>query len=375
MKIALVHDYLSQDGGAERVLKAFHEIWPEAPIFVLFYDRKKLPEFVDAEVRESFISNLPFGKSKYQWYLPWMPLATERHNLHNFDVVLSSTSAFAKGVLTRPDTLHISYCHTPTRYLWTDTHEYIEDLKYNRLVKSFLPRLIHHLRMWDKMSVDRVDHFVANSGTVRGRIQKYYRRDSDIVYPPVDTDNFFVSRDVGDYFLAGGRLVPYKRFDLLIQVFNRLKKMKLKVFGEGPELENLKKMSKGNIEFLGRVSDDEKAKLLSQARAFIHPQVEDLGITPIESMASGRPVIAYPVGGVTETVIPGETGVFFTEQSWNSLLDAVLRFNYENWDSAKIREHVMKYDVAVFKEKMRKYVEDRYEELKQGLNQCALDIR
>lgn len=375
MKIALVHDYLSQDGGAERVLKAFHEIWPEAPIFVLFYDKKKLPDFIDAKIKESFISRLPFGRKKYQWYLPWMPLATERHNLHNFDVVLSSTSAFAKGVLTRPDTLHISYCHTPTRYLWTDTHEYLEDLKYNRLIKAFLPRLIHHLRLWDKMSVDRVDHFVANSGTVRGRIQKYYRRDSDIVYPPVDTEKFFISKDVGDYFLAGGRLVPYKRFDLLIEVFNRLKKLKLKIFGDGPELENLRKMSKGNIEFLGRVSDEEKAKLLSQARAFIHPQVEDLGITPIESMASGRPVIAFPVGGVTETIIPGETGVFFAEQSWNSLLDAVLHFNHENWDSAKIREHALKYDVAHFKDKMRKYVEDRYEEFKQGMNQCALDIR
>ena len=375
MKIALVHDYLSQDGGAERVLKAFHEIWPEAPIFVLFYDKKKLPDFFDSDVRESFISKLPWGRKKYQWYLPWMPLATERHNLHNFDVVLSSTSAFAKGVLTRPDTLHISYCHTPTRYLWTDTHEYIEDLKYNRLIKSFLPRLIHRLRMWDKMSVDRVDNFVANSGTVRTRIQKYYRRDSDIIYPPVDTHRFSINKEIGDYFLAGGRLVPYKRFDLLVQVFSRLKKMKLKIFGEGPELENLKKMSKGNIEFLGRVSDDEKAKLLSQARAFIHPQVEDLGITPIESMASGRPVIAYPVGGVTETVIPGDTGIFFAEQNWNSLLDAVLHFNHENWDSAKIREHAMRYDVVVFKDKMRKYIEDRYEEFKQGLNQCALDIR
>lgn len=375
MKIALVHDYLSQDGGAERVLKSFHEIWPEAPIFVLFYDKNKLPEFNDAEIRESFISHLPFGRKKYQWYLPWMPLATERHNLHNFDVVLSSTSAFAKGVLTRPDTLHVSYCHTPTRYLWTDTHEYIEDLKYSRLVKAFLPRLIHHLRLWDKASVDRVDHFIANSGTVRGRIQKYYRRDSDIIYPPVDTHKFFINKEVGDYFLSGGRLVPYKRFDLLVQVFNRLKKLKLKIFGEGPELENLKKLSRGNVEFIGKITDEEKAKLMSQARAFIHPQVEDLGITPIESMASGRPVIAYPVGGVTETIIPGETGVFFAEQDWHSLLDVILHFNHENWDSAKIREHALKYNTEHFKDKIRRYVEDRYEEFKAGKNQCVLDIR
>lgn len=374
MKIALVHDYLSQHGGAERVLKAFHEIWPEAPVFVLFHDKKKIDDFEHADIRESFLAKLPFGRTKYQWYLPWMPFATERHNLHEFDVVLSSTSAFAKGVLTRPDTLHISYCHTPTRYLWTDTHEYIEELKYNRLIKAALPRLIYHLRLWDKMSVDRVDHFIANSGTVRSRIQKYYRRESDIIYPPVDIDNFFINKDIGDYFIAGGRLVPYKRFDLLVQVFNRLR-WPLIIFGDGPEGEKLKKFAKNNIRFVGRISDEEKAALLSRARALIHPQVEDLGITPIESMACGRPVIAYPVGGATETVIPNETGIFFTSQNWESLLDTILHFNYENWDSVKIREHAERYGAEAFKERVKRYIEDRYAEFKQGLNQCALDIR
>ena len=374
MRVALVHDYLSQHGGAERVLKAFHEIWPEAPVFVLFHDKKKIDDFEHADIRESFLAKLPFGRTKYQWYLPWMPFATERHNLHEFDVVLSSTSAFAKGVLTRPDTLHISYCHTPTRYLWTDTHEYIEELKYNRLIKAALPRLIYHLRLWDKMSVDRVDHFIANSGTVRNRIQKYYRRESDIIYPPVDVHKFFISKDIGDYFVAGGRLVPYKRFDLLVQVFNRLR-WPLIIFGDGPEESKLKKYAKDNIQFVGRVSDEEKAKLLSRARALIHPQVEDLGITPIESMACGRPVIAYPVGGATETVIPGETGEFFPSQNWESLLDTILHFNYENWDSAKIREHAGRYGAEAFKERVKRYVEDRYDEFKQGLNQCALDIR
>jgi len=356
------------------VLKAFHEIWPSAPVFVLFHDKKKIDDFEDADIRESFLAKLPFGRVKYQWYLPWMPFATERHNLHEFDVVLSSTSAFAKGVLTRPDTLHISYCHTPTRYLWTDTHEYIEELKYNRLIKAALPRLIYHLRLWDKMSVDRVDHFIANSGTVRNRIQKYYRRESDIIYPPVDTDKFFINKDIGDYFIAGGRLVPYKRFDLLVQVFNRLR-WPLIIFGDGPEEKKLKKYAKDNIQFVGRVSDEEKARLLSRARALIHPQVEDLGITPIESMACGRPVIAYPVGGATETVIPNETGVFFHAQNWESLLDTVLHFNHENWASEKIREHAERYGDEAFKERVKRYVEDRYEEFKQGLNQCVLEIR
>ncbi len=374
MRIALVHDYLSQDGGAERVLKAFHELWPDAPLFVLFHDKHKIGGFEKAEVRESFISKLPLGKKRYQWYLPWMPLATERHNLHEFDVVLSSTSAFAKGVLTRPDTLHISYCHTPTRYLWTDTHEYIAELKYNKAIKAFLPRIIHRLRLWDKMSVDRVDQFIANSDTVRQRILKYYRRESDIIYRPVDTQQFAVSDEIGDYFVSGGRLVSYKRFDLLIEAFNRLQ-IPLKIFGTGPDLERLKSHAKPNITFLGRVSDEEKAQLLSRAQAFLHPQVEDLGITAVEAMAAGRPVIAYPVGGVTETVIPGKTGVFFKQQTWESILDTVLHFDPLAWDGDEIRQHAERYSTARFKEQMRKYVEDRYEDFRQGLEQCRMPLR
>jgi len=374
MKIALVHDYLAQDGGAERVLKAFHEIWPDAPIFVLFHNRDRIQYFHNADVRESFIARLPFGRTKYQWYLPMMPRATEHHNLREFDVVLSSTSAFAKGVLTQPDTLHISYCHTPTRYLWSETHEYIADLKYNILIKSMIPRLIHRMRLWDKMSVDRVDYFIANSGTVRNRIQKYYRRDADIIYPPADVDQFTIAKHIDSYFLAGGRLVTYKRFDLLINTFNRLG-TRLKIFGTGPELEHLKAMAKPNIQFLGKVTDRQKADLYARAMAFIHPQVEDLGITPIESMASGRPVIAYGVGGATETVIPGKTGIFFPEQTWESLYETVVNFNPQSWDSAGIREWAQKFSSDDFKERIQKYVEDRYGEFQQGLWQCQLDVR
>lgn len=374
MKIALVHDYLTQDGGAERVLKAFHEIWPEAPIFVLFYDKKKVPGFEKADVTQSFLSNMPFGKKKYQWYLALMPLATERHNLSDYDVVLSSTSAFAKGVLTKPDSIHISYCHTPTRYLWTDTHSYIEDLKYNRLVKAFLPRLIYKLRMWDKMSTDRVDHFIANSNTVRGRIKKYYRRTSDIVYPPADIETFFLSDTIGDYFVTGGRMVSYKRFDLVIQAFNRLN-IPLKIYGDGPEKEKLEKVAKNNIEFLGRISDEEKAVLLSKAQAFIHPQIEDFGITPVESMASGRPVIAYGVGGATETVIPGKTGVFFEEQSWESLFDTIIHFDSYTWDSQMIRDHAKKFGKQQFQDKIKRYVEEKHIEFVQQGNVCRLDVR
>lgn len=376
MKIALVHDYLSQDGGAERVLQSFHEIWPDAPIFVLFHDKKKMPEYSSEQIRESFLSKLPMGRKKYQWYLPLMPIATEKHNLHEFDVVLSSTSAFAKGVLTRPDTLHISYCHTPTRYLWTDTHEYIADLKYNFLIKSFLPRFIHKLRIWDRMSVDRVDHFIANSGTVKKRIKKYYRREADIIYPPVNTKDAFVlpKEKIDNYFLTGGRMVPYKRFDLLVQTFNRLGK-NLIIFGEGPEKKRLQKLAKDNIKFIGRVSDEDKMRLLAGCKAFLHPQIEDFGITPVEAMACGRPVIAYPVGGVTETVIGGQSGEFFSVQSWESLFDIVLNFDHKKWDSQKIQNRAEHFSEKIFKEKIKRYVDNKYSIFRQNLEQCSLEVR
>ncbi len=370
MRLALVHDYLSQDGGAERVLKAMHEIWPAAPIFLLFHDRVKMPHFIAADIRESFLARLPGGRTHYQWYLPWMPLATERLNLSGFDVVVSTSSLFAKGVITHPGTLHISYCHTPPRFLWADTHEYIDELNYSRLIKSFLPPVIHRLRLWDKMSADRVDHFIANSKTVQNRIAKYYRRDSSVIYPPTDTHLFTPHPIIKDYFVAGGRLVPYKRLDLVIQVFNRLR-LPLKIFGTGPEMGRLRSLAKPNIEFMGRISDTAKADLLGHAQAFIHPQHEDFGITPIEAMASGRPVIAYGQGGATETVIPGETGIFFQSQSWESLLDTVLNFNPATWDSAKIQTHAQKFSLPNFKNNLQQFVANRFEEFKKGVRQTS----
>jgi glycosyltransferase involved in cell wall biosynthesis len=365
MKIALVHDYLAQDGGAERVLKAFHELWPEAPIFVLFHDRKKLTDFNNAPIQQSWISKMPFVSSHFQWYLPWMPQATEQYNLKNFDVVVSSSSAFAKGVIVQPGTLHISYCHTPARYLWTDPQEYVEELHYNRVVKSILPRIIHRLRLWDKISADRVDFFIANSKTVEQRIRKYYRRESTVVFPPVDIHSFAVSPHVENYFVAGGRLVPYKKLDIVIQAFNRLK-LPLKIFGTGPELRKLQKMSKDNIEFLGRITEEEKKVLLQKAQAFIHPQLEDAGVTPLESLASGRPVIAYAQGGAMETITAELTGLFFKKQSWESLLHTVLSFKEKQWDGNVIRENSIKYSTDNFKKSIKEFVEHRYEENKKN---------
>lgn len=371
MRIALVHDYLSQDGGAERVLKAMHELWPEAPIFVLFHDHERIPYFNRDRIQESFLAKIPGIKNLYQWFLPWMPQATENHDLQIYDVVLSSSSVFAKGVITSPGTLHISYCHTPPRFLWGDTHQYVADLKYNFFIKSFLPGIIHRMRLWDKMSSDRVDHFIVNSKTVARRVVKYYRRDSDIIYPPVETHKFTPTNELGNYYLAGGRLVPYKRLDLVIETFNRLQ-WPLIIFGDGPEKERLQKRARPNITFVGQISDEYKAQLMSRCLAYINPQIEDCGITAIETMAAGRPVIAYNEGGATETVTPGETGIFFNEQSWESLLDTLLHFDPHNWNTHKIREHSLLFSAENFKQKIKKTVEDRWEEFSKGYLQRPL---
>jgi len=360
MKLALVHDYLIQDGGAEKVVDVMHGLWPQSPIYTLLFDKKKLPAFKGRDIRTSFLERLPLGKRKYQWYLPLMPTATEHYDLTGYDVILSSTSAFAKGVLTRDDAMHICYCHTPTRYLWSDTHSYIQELRVPRIVKMLLPPVLSRLRVWDRQAADRVDVFVANSETVRRRIQKYYRRDAHVIHPPVDTNRFAIDHGPKDYFLTGGRLVAYKRYDMVVEAANRTG-IPLKIFGSGPVEKDLRKKAKKNIEFLGRVSDAEQAKLYAGARAFIHPQEEDFGITPVESMAAGRPVIAYRKGGATETVVEGLSGEFFDEQSWEELADHMIRFNNSTYDPAAIKAHAEQFSRKQFEQKMTDFVKEKWE--------------
>ena len=218
MKVALVHDHLAQDGGAEKVLRVFQEMFPDAPTFVLVYDPQRTNSaFQHKDIRTSFIQRFPWGIKHYQWYLPFMPTATESFNLDGFDVVLSSSSMFAKGVITQPETLHISYCHTPTRYLWSDSHRYLSELHIPKILKKMTPFLLTQIRMWDYLAAARADHMVANSSIVRERIQKYYGRESVIITPPVDVEQFEVGTSPGNYFLAGGRLVAYKRLDIVIK--------------------------------------------------------------------------------------------------------------------------------------------------------------
>lgn len=364
MRIALVHDHLTQDGGAERVLRVFREIFPEAPIYTLVYDKKKMgKDFGGAKIKTSFIQDIPGGVKNFKWFLPLMPLATEKYELDNFDVVISNSSALSKGVLTRPETLHICYCHTPTRYLWTDTHLYLKELSRGRLVKKIISLMLPRLRMWDRMAAERVDKFIANSKTVQKRISKYYGRESEIIYPPVDVSKFSAAARTGNYYLAGGRLVPYKRFDLVVRAFNRLG-ISLKIFGEGPEEAKLKKMAKPNVEFLGKVTDEVKKELYQKCLAFIHPQEEDFGLMVVETMASGRPVIAFAKGGALETVVDGRTGKFFADQSWESLAHTIIRFHPENYRPEEIRTHAAQFDAGNFKNRIRDYVENSWREFR-----------
>lgn len=365
MKVALIHDHLAQDGGAEKVLKVFSDMFPDAPIYTLLCEKKQVDKyFKNRHIETSIIQKLPGGIKHYQWYLPFMPLAVEFFDLSPFDLVISDASAFAKGVVTKPDCLHICYCHTPTRYLWSDTHQYINDLKYNKWFKKIISLSLSRIRMWDRLAADRVDAFIANSKTVKNRIEKYYRRDSVVIYPPVETEKYSV-RDLSaqkpteKYFLAGCRLARYKRVDLVVEAFKNLgNDYRLKIFGDGVDLNRLKEIAgeAENIEFLGWASEEEKVKLFEDAQAFINPQEEDFGITVVESMAAGRPVIAYRCGGATETVIEGKTGIFFNEQTAESLMAAIKEFKNENFKPQEIRDYANQFSVANFKSQISDFI-------------------
>lgn len=366
MKVALIHDHLAQDGGAEKVLKVLSEMFPEAPIYTLLYEKKNADKyFKNRSIMTSIIQRLPGGVRFYKWYLPYMALAVEFFDLSGYDVVISDTSSFAKGVITNDHTLHLCYCHTPTRYLWSDTHSYIQELKYNKYLKKIIALSLKKIRIWDRLAADRPDYFIANSKFISRRIAKYYHRSSEVIYPPVATNEFAISSSLGDYFLAGGRLVPYKRFDLLVETF-KINGRRLKIFGDGPDQLRLQKLAEGvtNIEFLGRVSEETKRQLYSEALAFINPQEEDFGITMVESLASGRPVIAFDRGGAKEIVANSELGILFAKQTADSLNEALDKFDQTPFDSRVIKDYADKFSTERFKEEISKIIEEKMREFK-----------
>lgn len=362
MKIAIVHDYLIQYGGAETVVEALHEAFPDAPIYTSLYDSGSFPDsFKGMEIRTSFLQRLPLDAKKAQrWLLALYPVAFERLDLKDFDVVISSSSSFAKGVRIGRRTCHICYCHAPPRFLW-QYEQYMEKEELSDLFKIGLSPLVAWLRSWDRRASAQVHHFVANSRAVAGRIQRFYGREAAIIHPPVGVDRSESSQGKGDCFLIVSRLVPYKRIDMAIEAFNGLG-LPLVVVGEGRDRRRLEGLSRPNVHFVGRVSAQELRDYYRNCRALIFPGEEDFGISCVEAQGWGRPVIAYGAGGALETVIEGLTGIFFREATAEALAFAVKELTERRFDAETIRQHALTFDRTVFKERMGRFVQAKYVE-------------
>lgn len=352
--MAIVCDWLTNLGGAEKVIMSFHRLFPDAPIYTTLYDKQRAKGFENATIYTSFLQRIPLAKKKHPLFLAGMPMAVESFNLNDYDVVISSSHSVAKGVITKPHTLHVSYCHTPMRYAWEPWELEHRLQSFPRFLHNSIKKKIHKIRLWDRLTADRVDYFMANSSYIARRIEKYYRRPSTVIHPPVDVDQFQLGTPK-DYFLMVGRLISYKRFDLVIEAFNQLGKP-LKIIGEGGDMTKLKKMAKKNVEFLGRVSDEKLRTLYSECQALIFPQVEDFGIAPVECMASGRPVIAYQEGGANDSIVEKKTGLFFSEQSVESLLQAIKAFETMSWNSKAIKDHSHKFSEERFHQEIQSFI-------------------
>jgi glycosyltransferase involved in cell wall biosynthesis len=363
MKICIVHEYLIDFGGAEQVLKGLLEIWPNAPIFTLIYDENgNCKDIIQStQVTGSFLNKMPFSKRKHRAYLPLMPLAIEQFDLSGYDVVISASHAIAKGVITGPDQLHISYLHTPMRYAWDMQPAYLSDAGLERGLRSFFTRsLLHYLRIWDMRTVAGVDHYLANSQFIARRIMKLYKREAAVIHPPVEIDRFKVREDKEDFYVTVSRLVSYKKVDLIVRAFNQMPDKKLVVMGDGPELKSLKAMASSNITFSGFQSDRVIEDTLQRARAFVYAAQEDFGIVPVEAQACGTPVIAYGRGGVLETVVPGETGQFFNEQTHSALVDTIEDFERSQpFDPHIIRKNAERFSKNRFKHELQAFVEEK----------------
>ncbi len=368
MKIAIIQEWLTSVGGSDKVVKSINEIFPEAEIFTLVADKSVCEELgIDYKrVHTSFIQKLPFGKTKYRTYLPLMPFAIEQFDLSEFDIVISSSHAVAKGVLTKNTQLHICYCHSPMRYAWDLYHEYLADAGLNNGLKGFFAKyMLHRIRLWDVLSSYRVDYFISNSNYIAKRINKVYRRDAVTIYPNVDITHFNLCEEKENYYLASSRLVAYKKIDLIVKAFNQMPDKKLVVIGGGPDLQKIVKLAGPNIEVLGYQPFNILKEKMQKAKSLVFAADEDFGIIPVEAQACGTPVIAFGKGGSLETVIENKTGLFFKEQTIDSIVDAVNRFEkqYDQFNPLEIRKHAEKFSEDRFKKEIKDFVLTKYNEL------------
>jgi len=361
VKIALVHDYLTRLGGAERVLQALCELFPKAPIYTLLYDEAKVGAvFPKSKIITSKLQNLPLLMRKnVKYLLPLIPRTVEDFDFSGFDLVISSSSAFTHGILTPTNTRHICYCHSPMRFAWDWSSEYLQEQRVGGLKRIAIAAILKKIRIWDLAAVDRADTFIANSVNVQRRITKYYRRDSQVIYPPVEVDRFKISKKHEDFFLIVSTLTPYKKIDLAVQLFNKIRK-KLVIIGDGPQKDFLKNIAGDTIEILGWQEDDTVADYLGRCRALIFPGEEDFGIMPVEAMACGKPVLAFGRGGVKESVIAGETGEFFNEPTVASMEDGLARLmmNEKKYNPAVCRNQAEKFSKEVFVKKIKALIKD-----------------
>ena len=364
LKVALVHDWLTGMRGGEKILEVLCELYPEATLFTLLHNKGSVSETIEKmRIHTSFIERLPFKASKYRNYLPLFPLAIESLDFSEFDLILSTSHAVAKGARPAPGALHVCYCHTPMRYVWELYDEYFGPGRAGMVTRAAMSIIAPRLREWDVRTSDRVNCFIANSQNVANRIRQYYRKPADVIHPPVNINQFVVSEKDEGYYLIVSALVPYKRVDLAIETFNQLGE-RLLIVGTGPESKRLQSIANKNIQFLGWQTDQELSRLYAGCRALIFPGIEDFGIVPLEAMASGKPVIAFGKGGALETVVDDSrfpTGLFFREESVQALKGALAEFSTLKFDPLTIRAHAERFARPQFKERIRLYVEEKVE--------------
>ncbi|EKV01785.1 glycosyltransferase [Leptolyngbya sp. PCC 7375] len=370
MRVAVVHEWLASHAGSEKVVEQILQLYPDADLFSLvdFLSPEQRDFIGHRSVTTSFIQQLPLSKRAFRQYLPLMPLAVEQFDLSDYDVVISSNHAVAKGVLTAPHQLHISYVHTPIRYAWDLQHQYLQQAGLERGLKGALTRLIlHYLRLWDTTSANRVDRFVANSHFIKQRVWRAYRRPATVIYPPVDISRFEWQHPRENFYLTVSRFVPYKRVDLTVAAFNQLG-LPLVVIGDGSDWSRIKAMTGSNIRLLGQQPDSAVADYMQRCKGFIFPAEEDFGITPVEAQAAGAPVIAFGRGGVAETVIHGQTGILFPDQTVDSLVQAVKSFEMGMYELNRdnLRHQAEKFSIECFRSQFRDCVEQTYTSFLQG---------
>lgn len=359
--VAIVHDHLVQDGGAERVLRVLMKLWPEAPVYTLLYDPAKMgPDFAGRDIRTSYLQKVLGAIKFYKALLPLIPGAFQRFDFSGYDLVISSSSGFAKNIRTGPKTLHICYCYTPPRYLWHDSDRYIRELPYPAPVKWLIKLVRPRLRRRDLASAKDVDAFIGISKVVADRIKQTYGHEAAVIYPPVATEQFKPSPKQGDYLLIATRLEPYKRVDLAIAACKQLN-LPLKIMGNGTDRRRLERLAglavtKGTIEFLGRVPDKDRARLYAEAQAMLNPQEEDFGITCVEALASGTPVIAYRAGAAMEIITP-DCGRFFTPQTTDALAKQLQQFDRSKFDAARLRRRAEDFSTKHFKAELKEFIQ------------------